>query len=63
MRKKISEMSKEYKYNFFLRVGLQVYLEVVILSLLNLRYYKIDNGYQIISLIIAIFFLSISIIF
>jgi len=28
IKKKLQEISSEYKYNFFLRVGLQAYLEV-----------------------------------
>ena len=50
-------MSYEYKFNFFLRVALQVFLEVSILSLLNLRYAKFDNAWQVLSVLVSSVFL------
>lgn len=43
---KIRQLSLEYKYNFFVRLLLEVYLEVWVLSLLNLRYYKFETAFQ-----------------
>jgi cysteine-rich repeat protein len=36
-KNKIKEMSQEYKFNFFLRMIIQLFLETIILSLLNIR--------------------------
>lgn len=47
-------MSNEYKYNFFLRLGIQFYLEMSILSLLNIRYAKFRNVYQMLSFTAAV---------
>jgi hypothetical protein len=58
-KKKIQEMSAEYKYNFFLRIALELYLEVFILSLLNIRHSKFDNFWQVLSLCIAAAFVGI----
>ena len=56
---KIRRMSSEYKYNFFIRLGLEVYLEWWVLTLLNIRYYKVGVLSQIISFTIAsIFFIG-----
>ena len=57
MKKKIKELSGEYKFNFFLRMGLQLYLEICILCLLNIRYFKIGNRYQFFSLVLSTIFL------
>lgn len=62
-KKKIREISLDYKYNFFLRIGIEMYLEIVVLSMLNMRHYKQDNIYQIISLGLSIFALCLSQIF
>ena len=53
-KKKIKDISYEYKFNFFLRVGNQVYLEASILTLLNLRYSCFENLWQIISFLLSI---------
>ena len=50
-------MSNEYKFNFFLRTGGQVFLEASILSLLNIRYMQTDNFYQILSIVISFVFI------
>ena len=52
-RNKISKMSKEYKYNFFLRLAIEVYLECCVLWLLNLRYAKFESNVQIISVTVS----------
>jgi hypothetical protein len=49
VKKKIMELSQEYKYNFFLRIGLELFLEIFVLSLLNIRHSKFSNIYQITS--------------
>lgn len=46
-------MSSEYKYNFFLRLFLEVYLECMILSLINIRYARFEEVLQWVSLITA----------
>lgn len=62
-KSKIKEMSQEYKYNFFLRIALETYLEGTLISLLNIRHYKVSNVYQIVSLAASIIILSIYILF
>ena len=52
VKKKVNKMSKEYK-STFLRMGIELYLEIAILSLLNIRYLKYENLYQIASLAIS----------
>ena len=54
-KRKIKELSYEYKFNFFLRVGNQIYLESSILALLNIRYWVFQNIWQILSFILSIF--------
>ena len=51
-------MSWEYKYNFFLRTGGQVFLEASIFSLLNIRYMQVQNFYQVLSIIVSFAFLG-----
>ena len=52
-------MSSEYKYNFFIRLGIEVYLEWWVLTLLNIRYLKVSIASQIVSLILAgVFFIG-----
>lgn len=46
-------LSKEYKYNFFIRIILESYLECWVLSLLNIRYPKFESISQILSVGIA----------
>ena len=53
IRKKVKELSLEYKFNFFLRVGIELYLEVTVLSLLNIRYPKFEKISQCISFGVA----------
>jgi len=53
VKNKVKEMSSEYKYNFFLRLGIELFLEVFILSLLNIYNYKVENVYQCLSLAVA----------
>jgi cysteine-rich repeat protein len=52
-KNKIKETSREYKYNFFLRILIQLYLETAIISILNLRYLKYENGWQVLSTLVA----------
>ena len=52
-KNKIKSMSGEYKYNFFIRIGLELFLEVFVLSLLNIRYIKFESGWQYLSTIVA----------
>ena len=47
-------MSLEYRFNFFLRLALEIFLETGILCLLNVRYMKHNNGWQIYSTIASI---------
>ena len=47
-------MSLEYRFNFFLRLALEIFLETSILCLLNVRYMKNNNGWQIYSTIVSI---------
>jgi cysteine-rich repeat protein len=53
-KNKIKEMSGEYRYNFFLRVIIQLFLETSIISILNMRHMKNENGWQILSTIVAL---------
>ena len=53
---KIKSMSTEYKYNFFIRLGIEVFLEWWVLTLLDIRYCKVDVASQIISFSLAIVF-------
>ena len=62
-RKKVKEMSQEYKFNFFLRLALEIYLEVTILSMLNLKYPKFTNFWQIFSFLISGIFLTVLTVF
>ena len=52
LKRKVKSMSKEYK-STFLRMGIELYLELTILSLLNIRYLKYENEYQLASLVIS----------
>jgi len=63
VKKKLQELSVEYKYGFFIRILLEMYLEIVVLSLLNIRYPKLENRPQWYSLFFAIFLVSILVIF
>jgi len=56
-KNKIKDMSSEYKYNFFLRMGIELFLEVFVLSLLNLRYATYGNFYQVASTALSGFFI------
>ena len=56
-------MTSEYKYNFFLRTGVQVYLEASIVSLLNIRYMQAQNFYQVLSIIVSFAFLGVLLLF
>jgi len=62
-KKKIREISYEFKFNFFLRIAIELFLEVFILSLLNVKYLKINNFYQILSIITSMVLLGLCIIF
>jgi len=55
----INEASKEYKYNFFLRLGLEMFLELAIVTLLSLSYLKLGNPTQILSYGLSIIMLLI----
>jgi cysteine-rich repeat protein len=59
VKKKIMELSQEYKYNFFLRIGLELFLEIFVLSLLNIRHSKLNNIYQITSFGISWIFIAL----
>ena len=50
------EMSIEYKYNFFIRLGIETFLESWILSLLSIRYTKLNSFSQFTSFGMSIFF-------
>jgi cysteine-rich repeat protein len=52
-KNKIKEMSQEYKFNFFLRMILQLFLETIILSLLNIRFMSNNNFYQVMSTLVS----------
>lgn len=62
-KKLIKALSKEFEYNVFIRIGLLVYLELCILSMVNIRYYKVGNFYQILSLFTSVIFLLLTLIF
>lgn len=63
MKKKIIDMSKEYRFNFFLRLAIQLFLEASIVSILNIRYMKMDNFYQVVSLLISMVVLGLCVLF
>jgi hypothetical protein len=52
-KRKVKEMSQEYKFNFFLRLIIQLFLETIILSLLNIRYMSNNNFYQVMSTLVS----------
>eukprot|EP00345_Euplotes_harpa_P013046 CAMPEP_0168333076 /NCGR_PEP_ID=MMETSP0213-20121227/9370_1 /TAXON_ID=151035 /ORGANISM="Euplotes harpa, Strain FSP1.4" /LENGTH=289 /DNA_ID=CAMNT_0008337287 /DNA_START=498 /DNA_END=1368 /DNA_ORIENTATION=- len=54
---KIQNMSSEYKYNFFLRIGIQLYLETCILSLVNIYHPAFKNVFQVLSSLVSLVFL------
>lgn len=62
-RKKIKELSQEYKYNFFLRIAIETYLEGSLICFLNIRHYKLENMHQIVSLTLSVFILALYLIF
>jgi cysteine-rich repeat protein len=53
-KKKIQETSQEYKFNFILRIFLQLYLETAVLSFLNLRFMENGNFWQVLSTITSL---------
>ncbi|CAI2386702.1 unnamed protein product [Moneuplotes crassus] len=54
----ISRMIKDYKYEFFLRFGIQMYLDACVLSMLDLSEGSFENWMQICSFIISIIILA-----
>jgi len=54
---KVRSLSYEYKYNFFIRLFLEAYLEACMLSILNIYYYKFDTIFQWVSFGAAFIFL------
>jgi len=57
VKKKINEMTVEFRFNFFLRLGIEMFLEVIVLSLMNIRYPKFNRLDQKFSFLVALLFL------
>ena len=53
-KKRINDSGKEYKYNFFLRLALELYLELAIVSFLGLKYVGVSSLTQILNTILTI---------
>jgi hypothetical protein len=51
---KIAELSRQFKYNFFFRLTIQIYLELCIVSFIGAKGMSFENPIQIISSILAI---------
>lgn len=49
-----------FKYNFFIRFWMEVYLEVTINSMINWYWYDFSTWYEVLSFLMSAFFLSIS---
>ena len=56
-------MSFEYRYNFFLRTGLEIFLETFIITLLNIAHAEFTNFSKILSFTLSLIFIVILITF
>lgn len=50
----VNSTTQEYKFNFFVRLSLELFLEVTLFSLLQFTYSKLSNWLEVISLFISI---------
>jgi len=53
-QQKIEDAKNEYKFEFSFRLALEFFLEMCVLSFLNIRYVKLKNIWQIFSFTISI---------
>lgn len=56
-------ISLEYKYNFFIRMGLEIYLEVTLLALLSASNLQLVNFTSVVNTLITLLFLVIVLVF
>ena len=58
----LNRMIKDYKYEYYIRFGIQMYLDLCIYSLLNLTYFSFQNWVQVfsywLSLVVLVSFIS-----
>lgn len=48
-----------FKYDFFIRTVIEVFQEVSFDAIVNIYFYDFSDGYEIFSMFLAVFFLSI----